>query len=109
MKATELRIGNLVYSYNGIGTDITVVDFNVLRQHGILSPIPLTEEWLAKLGFELDINCYVKDIAIYGNEELGFRYNASYFEDDNLIEIKHVHQLQNIYFALTNTELTINL
>ena len=34
----------------------------------------------------------------------GFDYNN---ELDNQNNIKHVHQLQNLYFALTNEELTI--
>ena len=68
-------------------------------------PIPLTEEWLVKLGFEKlegwDDMYYFKigDFQIY-------EYNVSGYEFDDF-EIKHVHQLQNLYFALTNEELIL--
>ena len=57
-------------------------------------PIPLTEDWLLK--FE-DIFWITKDIN-------GFFY---WFNGEKKY-IKFVHSLQNIYFALTQKELTIN-
>lgn len=68
--------------------------------------IKLTEEWLIKFGIKLmpeseyTMNTY--DIA-------GFklwRTNGKFLFNDK-IEIKYVHQLQNIYFALTNKELEL--
>jgi hypothetical protein len=81
-------------------------------------PIPLTEEWLLKFGFE-------ENRIIIGESlwlELDFnsptyphynifvkQLNTDLMIDSVLmdIELKHVHSLQNLYFALTNEELII--
>lgn len=83
-----------------------------------LNPVPLTEEWLVKFGLEVvDLikeNKYLKDcvgfwpdnenfvyvIDLYGNEMGDWGYVTK--------EIKYVHQLQNLYFALTGKELELN-
>jgi hypothetical protein len=64
-----------------------------------IEPIPLTEEWLLRLGF----NGWDK-----GNFTMVLS-NGNFIEFGYVIakNIKHVHQLQNLYFALTNEELTI--
>jgi len=71
--------------------------------------IPITEEWLFKLGFFKYNNAYVLEkptenimnfkFSIWND----FTYNSSEFP----IELKYVHQLQNLYFALTQRELTV--
>jgi hypothetical protein len=73
-----------------------------------IEPIPLTEEWLLKFGFHLDP---------YKNFELNnininrLNFKLTIFEDDDRYDIpiktKYVHQLQNLYFALTGEELII--
>lgn len=118
MKANELRIGNLVRNNmngeilkpcdvlcDGINTD----NYEGLN-YGFIEPIPLTEEWLLKFGFEKQHNeedfdywfknDFLNDI-IWEHSE-GFCHNLNYGGD-----IKHVHQLQNLYFALTNEELIL--
>jgi hypothetical protein len=115
MEAKELRIGN--YVENDIG-DFILIDrdtlpFIVTKWIKCHHPISLTEEWLVKFGFEL------KKVSMGGREYEGWR-NFSFHLDTNYIkntlfyhwmggniEIKHVHQLQNLYFALTNEELII--
>ena len=78
-------------------------------------PIPLTKEWLVKFGFDFSIDTwYLKGVAIWeteccdakGNEEIGFFYEL---RDVGMMDmnIKYVHQLQNLYFALTGQELKI--
>jgi hypothetical protein len=84
-------------------------------------PIPLSEEWVRKFGMEsLDMEIdYVewgfdngtntlfhiiqdgigKDFPFYLEYDLGFGNERR--------EIKYVHQLQNLYFALTGEELEI--
>jgi hypothetical protein len=114
MKATELRIGNY---YLAFGVDLKQVE--TLTKDKILidfQPIPLTEEWLEKFGFYskykscnnmwnilgFDIQ-QISDEDDDGNkipQEQVFYYQYRY-------DIKHVHQLQNLYFALTGEELTI--
>jgi hypothetical protein len=139
MKAKDLRINNLV---NAVMTNevysIDLWALNVIEEGNyqnshntktkVFKPIPLTEEWLLKFGFEkviyesdetgygtdyeLDIKgvgliSYSDDFscALFGSkesskDELGFLPNW-----DNC---KHVHQFQNLYFALTGQELTLN-
>ena len=115
MKASELRIGNLIY-YNGTngptyninkidGVDIATMegDAKYLSFH---EPIPLTEEWLLKFGFK-KINHRIEGV-IYRREWLQF--SETFLADwrgGHIGRIQYVHQLQNLYFALTNTELII--
>lgn len=73
-----------------------------------IKPIKLTKEWLLKFGFEHNDDFYsIGLIHIwYGVESSDFNYgnkNALY----SIKTIKHVNQLQNLYFALTGKELTI--
>lgn len=68
----------------------------------LLEQIPLTEEWLLKFG-------YKKAGSNFWN--LGHIvwecYDGIFICDKNGIGIKSVHQLQNLYFALTGMELTL--
>jgi hypothetical protein len=82
---------------------------------GGLEPIPLTEEWLRKFGFK---NHIINEHTIYQNQwkkrfltilwqKCGNYYN--YSTGKFIIgSISFVHQLQNLYFALTGEELTID-
>ena len=118
MKASELRIGNLVKAqpFEGIITVFNNDKCVVKHKSGIvkyliedLEPIPLTEEWLLKFGFEKQHNeedfdyWFKNDFSndIIWEHSEGFCHNLNYGGD-----IKYVHQLQNLYFALTNEELT---
>jgi hypothetical protein len=104
MKASELRIGNYVYDTLGKVNiiDLEAITYIVKEPHNQVKPIPLTEEWLLKLGFKnnrlglFDVVKVVDDIAYH-----------IYFIKKHLKEIQYVHQLQNLYFALTGEELTI--
>lgn len=117
MKANELRIGNLLefrvtckvceiqencfYVNDELGTEYknTICD---------IKPIPLTEEWLLKFGFENDTITATKkgfDFSI-GFYASGF-YLCKSLDEMFGVEIKHVHQLQNLYFALTGEELIL--
>ena len=126
MKASELRIWNLV---KGIGHNIiwTVegVDNNFIFSSGhwrtitSFEPILLTEELLLKFGFVKEYNtdegenrdCFYlnnSDDSFYINYDTS--YNGWYLGASTygfLTEIYYVHQLQNLYFALTGTELEI--
>ncbi len=119
MKVNQLRIGNYVTDSIQTGA-ITVFnnDACVLKhKSGIvkcrisdLSPIPLTEEWLLKFGFKKS------NVYCFGNHKLiieslmGDRHSCRYrINPDESIwisELHYVHQLQNLYFALTGEELT---
>ena len=103
MNAKELRLNNWVINPFGTLFQITVIDERMYD----FKPIPLTEEWLVKFGFEYDVL-----------EEFYFEMNdirGQFYEEENSFELDHyelancyyVHQLQNLYFALTGQELEI--
>lgn len=109
MKASELRINNYLYN-DGVVVKIDArTIFDIWDDKGLKNykPIPLTEEWLLKFGFEIGYNktkmldVYCKDFGILIERSNGgnFYYKKVY--------ISSVHQLQNLYFALTGEELTL--
>jgi hypothetical protein len=119
MKANELRIGNYLQD-NVTKTTVKVVELSKdcistyvidrskypLKDGWKLEPIPLTEEWLLRFGFEKrsiikqNDSYYLNGKVVWATEN-GFRY----FQNRDII--KYVHQLQNIYFALTGEELKL--
>lgn len=111
LKASELRIGNYVYSpldkkdVQVDGYDIFMMENNHFREKEF-EPIELTEEWLIKMGFQKtkleywDQNIYRKDMFILDES---FRM----MDIDITVNFKTVHHLQNAFFALTGEELTI--
>jgi hypothetical protein len=120
MKSIELRIGNLV-NYQEDGTLFNVIGIDNLGisvkndneetwiELDQFEPIPLTEEWLLKFGFNNLSGCYY--------ERNGIGFITGYANDGSFVcgnsfgprhcHFYYVHQLQNIYFALTNEELTL--
>lgn len=129
LKASELRIGNILLGY--LTGKPVIVDWVVLKhmQDGnyrsvynpdtpVYQPIPLTPEILEKAGFEKAFGGYQKSLGNRVNAtRLGYyeRTNEVYIEmTDDHYEIpaataKYLHQLQNLYFALTGEELNIEL
>lgn len=79
-----------------------------------IKPIQLTEDILLKCGFEKGSNiigdCYFIEHD-FGISD--FVLNITKTSNFNIYEldltINYLHQLQNLYFALTNEELIINL
>ena len=124
MKANELRIGNYVnvflnnVDYNTI--QIKVDDlYYIIQKNGVYEPIPLTKEWLEKFGFKYTSsnnsyltytksNYYLQmDVRKANNKWKIFDDVISDLVEFAKVDITHVHQLQNLYFALTGKELTI--
>ncbi len=110
MKATELRIGNWVqdkHSEECGMIDVVVLgiiyDYPVNHLHPenhSYKPIPLTEEWLERFNWNPP-----KDIGVsfsLTTDEIHF-VAGNYYK-----KIEYVHQLQNLYFALTGEELNQN-
>jgi hypothetical protein len=108
MKTTDLRIGNLVLS-KGVPVQIEEIMWETVRYcYGefpidYIQPVPITEEWLLRFGFEFKV--------VYGNNFWTLN-NILIFEDKNGnfeysvgLKIQSIHQLQNLYFALTGKEL----
>ena len=91
-------------------------------QYGrFIEPIPLTEEWLLQFGFEKDEN---KPFHFIRLEEYNLQVMVNGFSgtldkdpywfcsivgtnNQTTFNKMYVHQLQNLYFALTGEELTI--
>ena len=133
IKARELRIGNLImletdnfdfkdtiFRLNNVGQyRCTMSEINksafITKNTKFLKPIPLTEEWLLKFGFGVDNdydNTFFNNVAL---EQAVITYSTTYRlftletdgGDEIQIKCEYVHSLQNLYFALTNEELTI--
>ena len=112
MKASELRIGNWV-EIQGLESKIILVDTegciceneycedfenNNITQN--LQPISLTEEWLERFGCELIGFDITK-----GDVGFDFWLVPKWSDYSISVNLEHVHQLQNLYFALTQEEL----
>jgi hypothetical protein len=123
MESNELRIGNYVYDTLGKVNkiDLEAITYIVKEPNNQVKPIPLTEEWLLNFNMELTdgfsssrklyLNNYENDISkiTYSPKEGLLRLSNGDTKGTMLIpHIKYVHQLQNIYFALTGEELTIS-
>ena len=116
MEAKELRIGNLVYDINNKIIEIEEVlrykiSFSFKLGIGFagyksIKPIPLTEEWLIKLGFkEVNPKRGIISSFIKNGIQIDISNSGNYYYKNILI--LSIHQLQNLYFALTGEELTI--
>lgn len=134
MNANELRIGNLIVrNYDEKHQEIDKItgydlwhsekinEINHFIEWKVIEPIPLTEEWLLKFGFKKDDKSFWKHWLNYYLELTNF--GAEYWypiyaevpelsgNDEQRIHltcIQYVHQLQNLYFALTGEELTLS-
>jgi len=114
MKANELRLGNYLDSAGELTKVVEIQEdvfytqcdekINYKSKWAELKPIPLTEEWLIKFGFVKDKT----EITLYYKEDFEIQL-PMYFKwnESHLKTIKHVHSLQNLYFALTGEELKI--
>ena len=134
----ELRIGNYVFDWakrisivDSIHKDeiVRLSSEGSYKQESFeikhLNPIPLTGEILLKCGFEysevssVGLKMYDIKAGYYGKNSTlkvstldGIEWTW-YFVGEYVLmnpqRIEYLHQLQNLYFALTNTELKIDL
>ena len=113
MKATEFRIGNWVQDH--YPNTFQIENGRQLDGGDELFGIPLTEEWLLKFGFVEENYSYVKGVhqqVFSGLMKFDFNERLNNWEFsignyNDLTRILYVHQLQNLYFALTSEELII--
>jgi len=123
MKANELRIGSYFVDYEADPNSNIYFQVEEISSKGVyfrncsswtifddLQPIPLTEEILLKCGFkefgedfklgEYTFNLTLKTLC------WGLQAGCNVIND---VDIVNLHQLQNLYFALTGEELDIKL
>jgi hypothetical protein len=125
IQLNELRIGNFIkgpLTLNGVFyPDLAVVepiDLQLKLEHFMLfkanqdlfesiEPIPLSEEWMLKFSdakeFDLkwELHQYITVVKRYD------KYFLHFSDKGHLVDVKYVHQLQNLCFALTGEELTM--
>lgn len=136
VKVNELRIGNMVgymdckWSVSGIlspqynceklfkGSHLVEITWGSTTNCVIdrIDPIPLTKKWLVTFGFEnngRDKKYFIcNGVDCYELWKVGDVFKKWYLsKNDKIISsnIQFVHSLQNIYFALTGKDLTLNL
>jgi hypothetical protein len=117
MNANELRIGNYAIVKDApIEAIIRVRAQHIAEaeEHNpswFLYPIPLTPEILVKCGFKKELVVGKSDKFFYSLNGLSYNecHVAWWYRGVLDFQIKYLHQLQNLYFALTGTELTVNL
>lgn len=131
MDLKEFRIGNLLLMGGNHWQEEGEFELREITGQEIghpfisefIKPIPLTEDWLMKFGFEKDKKhkgYYQFNIAGFGLQkrfllsfyfvtidEIDKRY-CYIFECGIGERIQYVHQLQNLYFSLTGTEIVLS-
>ena len=125
IQANELMLGNWViyenklFPYNEpIPFQVSLSTFHDLHlmvsHKGHIAGIPITDDWLVKLGFEKNIILNPKQfqdfyyIACWNNHNEVVALDYDCYETTVIAkDIKYVHQLQNLYKLLTGQELTI--
>ena len=115
MKPTELRIGNYVnYIFKTLSIDAPEykikngADIQLHQSNNLYKPIPLTEQWLKDFGFREDGYRWHKSHPFYIEWFRDWTPDGWWLMKDTetpICLIKYVHQLQNLYFALTGEEL----
>lgn len=129
MKATELRIGNYVGRQSSkmiTNRDEVYQIENVTRKtESKYDPIPISEEWILSFNFKefrymfnnelligyVPFNLISHEYNTYILQKYGDKYYMMTNGDNRQIissGFDYVHQLQNIFFALTNRELISN-
>lgn len=114
MEAKNLRLGNYVMNGDDIGgvERLSIIRISTSSPHvGVeISPIKLTEEWLLRFGFSR----FGEGVVYWENENILIEQDG---ENNFSLSVgceytvgnpfKYVHQLQNLYFALTGKELEL--
>lgn len=130
IKVNELRIGNyiqndfspslvfqvdMLYLEGIIKVGYSGNNIKAVGQIDLLKPVKLTKDWLINFGYVRDnfleqwmhkddgVGIIISESDKKNNDEISFFIEFYYC----FVQLESVHQLQNIYFALTGKELTI--
>jgi hypothetical protein len=119
IQAKELRIGNYLLNYENKVIRINKWDFVGYRDNygNIYSfdksnPIPIDEKWLTDFGFRdlnyvFVLNASRKKLLVNWSTRIVSSNIRNGFYLNKYKHIKYIHQLQNLYFALTGKELQL--
>jgi hypothetical protein len=121
LEVKELRLGNWI-KFNGVEavvdgiTDVISHDELFYSSIKFCEPIPLSKEWFERIHKTLWVNFnhgkrnIIQHVTFRAIklELTGDDRVAIYFNDELINFKESVHSLQNIFFELTNTELTFN-
>ena len=115
MEVKEFRIGNFLTYQSAANTDeifeVTVGSLYRIEENNCegYDPIPLTKQWFIKCGgkdYGEGLCLHLDDCRLIWDD--GLICICPNNGDGNFgVKCEYVHQLQNLYFALTGQELTI--
>lgn len=111
IQENELRVGNYLYDDTNRYFQVRQIGVGLIESCGMhiyeieeIQPIEINEEILLKCGFKKGLKYFsYKDFDVDLTGWFGF---------NNMVanaNIKHLHQLQNLYYALCNEELNVQL
>ena len=119
LQPNELRLNNYLYFLGNV-VQVKGIDGSLSREYIQTEDyipskiihfkgIPLDEQWLENFGFKYDQITYYKDsiLCAWVKSEFVVWYRSFGESGKILNKIKYVHQLQNLYFSLTGSELKI--
>lgn len=123
VQANELRIGNKVYFNLMQEVRIITISYHEIRFAAIhktntYDPIPITPAILEKAGFvkykTYGVDCEYKKREMFistNGQRFWFEWprRSETLPGTTATEFKYVHEIQNLYHALTGKELEINL
>jgi len=124
IKAQELRIGNFLYVAGNIWTvsdifsnpDELYFKENENYNHLLNAEgIPITDEWLLRFGFEQTYKSQFRTKYDYIDPVFGFDFDKDGITNgmqgfryyDRYIDLKYIHQIQNLIHANTGKELEL--
>jgi hypothetical protein len=124
MDAHELRIGNIVGHKDGSWFVVTEDQFKNPKFwecfHGSYQGVPINEYWASSLGLQVKLSAfitYIEDGQGKSNEfnllnsvdENNHEIWIVQYNDQPLKRVQYVHQIQNLFFAISDYELTLAL
>lgn len=115
MDVRELRIGNWAQDKDGVRFQVDKLeegDFINEKWHEDVQPIPFTEEIFQKCGFvpyhnNPRLQWFFVNSQCYYPFLLQMSRDGRYYFNENL-EVKDLHQLQNLFHSMTGEELVVD-
>lgn len=126
IETNDLRRGNIIINaIDGLQYFIRDITENYVRARYVnstvwllqiysrkMSGIPLTEEWLVNFGFDKILDEDRPYFLIFKKPRMTIYFSTNekwhhVFFEGVPVAIEYVHQLQNLYFALTSEELQL--